>query len=86
MNDKDNEVIRIYVETLMDYIADARAKVMKAGAMPRVMYIGDIFPREKDELRPSAIKLDTMSTVFGMRIIADYRVPKDKFYITQGEL
>jgi len=86
MNKEDTKATEIYVDHLALLIAEARNKVVRAGASPKVMYIGDIFPREKDELRPSAMKYDTGCRIFGMKIIADYRVPIDKFYITQGEL
>ena len=86
MENRDTKAVSIYVEHLMPLIADARNKVVKAGASPKVMYIGDIFPRKKNELRVSAMKVDTGCKVFGMKIVADYRVPIDKFYITQGEL
>lgn len=77
---------RVYVEHLIPLIAEARSKVIKAGASPNVMYIGDIFPYKKDELPVSPMKVDTGCTIFGMRIIADYRIPSDRFYIMQGEL
>jgi len=88
MTKKQIKAVQVYVEHLLPLIAEARSKVIKAGATPNVMYIGDIFAlaRKKDELFLSAIKLDTGCKVFGMRIIADYRVPVDKFYIMQGEL
>lgn len=86
MTKEDTEAVGIYVETLLPLIAEARNKVVAAGASPKVMYISDIFPRKKDELRMSAVKVDTGCKVFGMKIIADYRIPIDKFYILQGEL
>lgn len=86
MNKKDTKALQSYVEHLTPLIAEARNQVTRAGARPNVMYIGDIFPRKKDELKPSAMKFDTGCKIFGMKIIADYRVPVDKFYIMQGEL
>lgn len=86
MNKKDSKAIQKYIEAETTHIMIARSKVMEAGAEPKVLYIGDIFPRKKDELRLSAMLLDTGCTIFGMKIIADFRVPVGNFYITQGEL
>lgn len=86
LEERDIKVVKTYVDALLPLIAEGRHKVMAAGTWPRVIYIGDIFPREGEELRPSAMKVDTGCEVFGMKIIADYRVPFDKFYIMQGEL
>lgn len=83
---RDIKAIQIYVEHLTPLIAEARNKVVHAGARPNVMYVGDIFPKKKNELRISPMKVDTGCKIFGMKIIADYRVPFDKFYIMQGEL
>lgn len=80
------DAVQVYCEHLTPLIAEARNKVVRAGASPQVMYIGDIFSYPKDSLPLSPIKLDTGCKIFGMKIIADYRVPFDKFYITQGEL
>lgn len=78
--------VQIYCETLTKLIADARAKVLEAGAPAKVMYIGDIFPKKKDKLRISPRLVDTGCKIFGMSIIVDYRIPMDKFYITAGRL
>lgn len=86
MEDRDTKAIAIYCEHLMPLIAEARNKVMDSGARPNVMYVGDFLPKKKDELRISPMKLNTGCKVFGMKIIMDYRVPFDKFYIMQGEL
>lgn len=83
---KIEESVQIYVEHLMPLIAEARSKVIKTGGRPNVMYIGDIFFYPKDGLSVSPMKMDTGCKVFGMKIIADFRVPFDKFYIMQGEL
>lgn len=83
---KDAEAVQKYCEPKTKLIAEARAKVIKAGGRPNTMYIADILPREKNELRPSAMQFNTGCKIFGMKIIADYRIPKDHFYITQGEL
>ena len=83
---KIDKAVQIYCENLMPLIAEARNKVVRAGASPKVMYIGDIFQYKKNELPESPMKLNTGCKVFGMKIIADYRVPIDKFYIMQGEL
>lgn len=83
---KISKAVQTYCEHLTPLIAEARNKVVRAGASPKIMYIGDIFQYKKNELPESPIKLDTGCKILGMKIIADYRVPVDKFYITQGEL
>lgn len=81
-----NKAVQVYCETLMTLIADARAKVLEAGAPAKVMYIGDIFPKKKGELHLSPMLVETGCKVFGMDIIVDFRIPMDKFYITAGRL
>lgn len=82
----NQKAIQVYCETLTSLIADARAKVLEAGAPAKVMYIGDILPKKKDELRLSPMLVETGCKIFGMDIIIDYRIPMDKFYITSGRL
>lgn len=86
MEKRDVKALSEYIESRLPLILEARNKVSDAGGVPNVIYIGDIFPRKENELRPSAVQVDTGSTVFGMKIIADYRVPFDQLYIMQGRL
>lgn len=86
MEKRDLKAIQIYCEHLTPLIAEARSKVMDAGAPARVMYIGDILPRKKEELRITPVLIETGCKIFGMDIIVDYRIPADKFYITAGRL
>lgn len=83
---RDIKAVEKTVIPLTNLIAEARAKVKDAGGKPNVIYIPDVFPRKKDEIRMSAMQVDTGCRIFGMKIIADYRVPKNNFYIMQGEL
>ena len=68
-------------------IAKARADALKAYGIPSTMYVGDIFPKDPlDILAITPMNVDTGCRVFGMRIVADFRIPKNKFYITYGDL
>jgi hypothetical protein len=80
------KVVQKYCEPQTLRILDARNAVVRAGGRPNVMYIGDIFPPKKNELPLSPMQMNTGCKIFGMKIIADYRVPRDHFYIMQGEL
>lgn len=82
---RDEKALKKFIEPKLNLILEGRSKVIAAGGNPTVMYIGDIFPRKKDELRVSAMNLH-VGSVYGMKVIADFRVPKDTFYITYGEL
>lgn len=84
MEARDKKAVQKYIEKLQDKILELRYAVVHAGGRPNVVYIGDIFPRKKDELRPSPMQLDTGCKIFGMKIIADFRVPFDQLYIMQG--
>lgn len=82
---KDEKALRDFIEPKIPLILEARQKVIKAGGRPTTFYIGDVFPIEKDKLRVSPVNME-VGKIFGMKIIADFRVPSDTFYITYGEL
>lgn len=82
----DRKVLDNYIMGKVAGIANARMKVIEAGGRPNTVYIGDILPRDMDELRPPIKKLDTGITVFGMKVILDHRIPHGETYIVQGEL
>lgn len=86
MEKRDIKAIQKWIEPRFKEIADARNDAVRAGGRPRVMYIGDILPHKKDELRISPMNRDSECKVFGMKIVVDFRVPKNTFYLTYGEL
>lgn len=83
---KIGKVVKAYIEPQIPLIADGRNKVVRAGGRPNVMYIGDLMPRNKNKLQLSPMKVDTGCRIFGMKIVMDFRIPKDSWYIMQGEL
>lgn len=83
---KRSEAVENFVMRNLEDITKARAEAIKAGGHPRTLYVGDIFPREPDVLFVSPMNVDTGCRIYGMRVVADFRIPINKFYITYGDL
>lgn len=86
MEDADKRAVEQFIARQLEPILKARSAAIEAGGHPSAIYIGDIFIRQSELIRPSPMHTDTGFKVYGMRVIADGRVPSNQFYITYGDL
>ena len=86
LEDRDKKAIETYVTANISNFLKMRKSVQESGGNANVLYIHDLLPRKKDELRVSPMLVDTGMKVFGMKIIMDFRIPNGEAYITYGEL
>lgn len=87
MEKQDIKAVEVFIEANIENLHRARLDFKIRGYhSPNFVYIGDIFPKEEGSLWVKPINKNTGCTVFGAKIIADYRIPVGKFKLSYREL
>lgn len=89
MDKKESKLFKQYIEKHLSSIMDTRMQVLESDSFdPKYIYMCDriIWDPKKDDLRVNKAFFDTGSSVLGMKIILDYRIPMGQFFLTSHRL
>lgn len=86
MNKLETKRLKKYLELHLKDILDGRQKILNTGSfLPAYLYLSDkvVWPKRRNGIMPPIkIHAQTEMELYGMKVILDFRIPIDHFYMT----